>query len=146
MASRLTIGRLAKVAGVHVQTIRYYERRKLLAPIDRMPSGYRLYGSEGLDRLHFIKNAQALGFTLSEVSELLNLRVSSSARCRDVQGRAQAKLTQVEDKMRALRSLAKALRGLIGNCQANQPTDHCPILRSIEKERRGHHDTPKTIR
>src|SRR5688572_3409833 len=64
MASDLTIGKLAKAVGVNVQTVRYHERRKLLPPTSRMPSGYRQYGDEALRRLRFIKNAQALGFTL----------------------------------------------------------------------------------
>src|SRR6185295_11011055 len=92
MPSDLTIGKLAKAGGVNIQTIRYYERRKLLRPKAKRPSGYRLYDAASLSRLHFIKNAQALGFTLHEVGELLNLRVNSSAQCRDVQRKAQAKL------------------------------------------------------
>src|SRR5712692_2592094 len=113
MASELTIGKLAKQVGVNVQTVRYYERRKLLPPTSRMPSGYRLYGAEALRRLRFIRNAQALGFTLQEIAELLNLRVTSTARCGDVQRKAQTKLTQVEAKARDLRVLARALEGLI---------------------------------
>ena len=75
----LTIGTLAKEVGVNIETVRYYERLKLLTPTDRKPSGYRLYDGEALTRLRFIKNAQALGFTLHEITELLNLRVSSTA-------------------------------------------------------------------
>lgn len=88
MASQLTIGQLAKSAGVHIQTVRYYERLHLLGPAARASSGYRLYGPEEERRLRFIKNAQALGFTLQEIAELLNLRVSSRARCGDVQRKA----------------------------------------------------------
>ena len=135
MATELTIGRLAKQVGVNVQTVRYYERRKLLPPTSRMPSGYRLYGNEALRRLRFIRNAQTLGFTLQEIAELLNLRVSSTARCWDVQRKAQAKLVQVEAKTRDLRALARSLRVLVRNCQAGQPTDRCPILTILEKER-----------
>lgn len=145
MAVRLTIGQLAKTVGANVQTVRYYERRTLLTPADRKPSGYRLYGNEAVRRLRFIRNAQSLGFTLREIAELLNLRVSSTARCGDVQQKAQAKLKQVEAKMRDLRSLASALRGLIEDCQAGQPTDRCPILQSLErKERKVSHDNRKT--
>ena len=132
MTSALTIGKLAKAVGVNIQTVRYYERRKLLSPMARRPSGYRLYGEDALRRLRFIKNAQTLGFTLHEVAELLNLRVSSVARCGDVQRKAQAKLVQVEAKVRDLRALARALQGLIQNCRAGQPTDRCPILKSLE--------------
>jgi MerR family transcriptional regulator, copper efflux regulator len=77
MSSEITIGRVARAAGVTVQTIRYYERLRLLRPVTRRPSGYRLYGKDEILRLQFIKNAQALGFTLREVTELLNLRADS---------------------------------------------------------------------
>lgn len=134
MASEFTIGRLAKRVGVNIQTVRYYERRRLLSPTARKPSGYRLYGDDALKRLRFIKNAQSLGFTLQEIAELLSLRVSSAARCGDVQKKAQVKLTHVETKVRDLRALARALQGLIRTCRAGQPTDRCPILKSLEDE------------
>ncbi|MGH7228351.1 MAG: heavy metal-responsive transcriptional regulator [Nitrospiraceae bacterium] len=146
MASELTIGKLAKQVGVNIQTVRYYERRRMLSPTTRTSSGYRLYGEEALKRLCFIKNAQALGFTLREIAELLNLRVASTARCGDVQRKAQAKLNQVETKIRDLRALDRALRGLIRTCQAGQPTNRCPILRSMEEEWRLHHDPSKATR
>lgn len=134
MASGLTIGQFAKMAGVNVQTVRYYERRNLLQPTDRKASGYRMYGDDALMRLRIIKNAQALGFTLREVNELLNLRVSSVARCGTIQVKAQAKLRQVEAKTRDLLALSRALKSLIRTCRARQPTDHCPILKRLDKE------------
>jgi MerR family mercuric resistance operon transcriptional regulator/MerR family gold-responsive transcriptional activator of gol and ges genes len=147
MTSAVTIGRLAKDVGVNIQTIRYYERLKLLAPTARMPSGYRLYGTAEVQRLRFIKNAQALGFTLQEIAELLNLRVNSTARCGDVQRRAQAKLAQVEAKVHDLEALARALKGLIRDCRAGQPTDRCPILKCLEeKERRVNDGSRKSPR
>ncbi len=147
MPSQFTIGQLAKSAGVHVQTVRYYERLRLLGPAARASSGYRLYGPDEERRLRFIKNAQALGFTLHEIAELLNLRVSSAARCGDVQQRAHTKVKQVEAKVRDLQDLARALRDLIGACEAGQPTDRCPILKSLErKERRVNDEKRKTTR
>ncbi len=134
MALGVTIGQLAKMAGVHVQTVRYYERRNLLQPTARKASGYRMYGDDALKRLRFIKNAQALGFTLREVNELLNLRVSSVARCGTMQVKAQAKLRQVEAKTRDLLALSRALKRLIRSCLAGQPTEHCPILQTLDKE------------
>ena len=136
MSPGLTIGQLAKSVGVNVQTVRYYERRRLLTPSDRKPSGYRLYGDEAFRRLRFIKNAQALGFTLREIAELLNLRATSTARCGDVKRKAQIKLAGVEEKIRDLKALGRALRSLIGACQAGQSTDRCPILKALEDERR----------
>ncbi len=146
MASTVTIGRLAKAAGVNIQTLRYYERLKLLTPTARKLSGYRVYGDEAIRRLCFIKNAQELGFTLREIAELLNLRVSSAARCGDVQRKAEDKLKQVEAKVRDLRALAGALRSLIHSCRAGQPTDRCPILKSLEEKRRCNDGNRKTSR
>ncbi|RJQ47320.1 MAG: heavy metal-responsive transcriptional regulator [Gaiellales bacterium] len=147
MATELTIGQLAKEAKVNVQTVRYYERLKLLSPTTRLPSGYRLYGPTEAQRLRFIKNAQSLGFALQEIAELLSLRISARARCGDVQRKTQAKLKQVKTKIRDLQTLARALHGLIRNCQAGQPTDHCPILQTLErKERRQGDETRNTTR
>ena len=143
MSAGLTIGRLAKEVGVNIQTVRYYERRRLLTAAERKPSGYRLYGEEALKRLRFIKNAQALGFTLHEIGDLLSLRVSSIARCGTVQVKAQAKLRQVEAKVHDLRALARALRNLIRACQAEQPTDRCPILKSMEENAGRHEESAK---
>ena len=132
MGLSLTIGQLAKTAGVNIQTVRYYERLKLLTPTARKPSGYRLFGTTESHRLCFIKNAQALGFTLREIRELLNLRVRSTASCGDVQRKAAIKLAQVEAKAKDLQALARALRNLIRSCQAGQSPDGCPILKSLE--------------
>ena len=146
MASELTIGQLAKTVGVNIQTVRYYERLKLLVPTARKLSGYRLYGDDALRRLNFIKNAQALGFTLREIADLLSLRVSSTARCGDVRRKAQAKLAQVGAKIRDLHALDRALQELIRACQAGKPTDRCPILKSMGQERRGHNGPRKATR
>jgi MerR family mercuric resistance operon transcriptional regulator/MerR family gold-responsive transcriptional activator of gol and ges genes len=148
MAPGLTIGQLAKSVGVNVQTVRYYERRRLLTPNDRKPSGYRLYGDDAVRRLRFIRNAQALGFALREIAELLNLRVTSTARCGDVRRKAQAKLVQVEAKVRDLRALARALKSLVQTCRAGrQSTERCPILQTLEKQDRrrsnGNHKTTR---
>lgn len=142
-----TIGQLAKAVGVNVQTVRYYERRRLLGPSARRPSGYRIYGEDEERRLRFIKNVQALGFTLHEIEELLELQVSSKARCGDVQRKAEAKLKHVEAKVRDLQAFARALRSLIRDCRAGQPTDRCPILQSLEKTaRRVTNDNRKATR
>ena len=129
-----TIGQLANAVGVNVQTVRYYEKRKLLSPSSRRPSGYRVYDNAAVKRLRFIKNAQALGFTLREISELLSLRVNARARCGDVQRKAEAKLQGVEAKMKALQVLVRALRGLIHTCRAGQSIDRCQILYQMERE------------
>ena len=134
MTIELKIGQLAKQVGVNIETIRYYERLNLLAPMSRLPSGYRLYNRDSQRRLRFIKNAQALGVTLHEIEELLDLRASSKARCGDIQRKAETKLKHVEAKVSDLQALARALRGLIRTCRAGRPSDHCPILASLENE------------
>jgi MerR family mercuric resistance operon transcriptional regulator/MerR family gold-responsive transcriptional activator of gol and ges genes len=144
MASGLTIGQLAKEVGVNIETVRYYERLNMLQPLARKPSGYRMYGNEETRRLRFIKNAQALGFTLREIAELLNLRVSSKSQCGDVRQKAQAKLAQVEAKVNSLEALARALKDLIRDCRAGQHTNRCPILKSLEEERRTNNGNRKT--
>ena len=104
MTAGWTIGQLAKAVDGNVPTVRYYERLKLLSPSTRRPLRYRVYEEEKERRLRFIKNAQALGFTLHESEELLALLVRSKARCRHVQRKAEAKLRHVEAKVRDLRS------------------------------------------
>lgn len=133
MQSGFTVGQLAKRVGVNVETLRYYERLHLLAPSTRTPSGYRVYGPTELHRLHFIKNAQALGFTLQEIAEFLNLRVASTATCGDVKRKTQGKLAQVDTKIKDLQALARSLRTLIRSCDAQKITDHCPILESLDQ-------------
>jgi DNA-binding transcriptional MerR regulator len=105
----MTIGTLAKQASVNIETVRFYERCRLLAPSSRKPSGYRLYTLAELRRLRFIKQAQTWGFSLHEVEELLNLRVSSSASCPQVKQRTQAKLAEVEKKIDDLAGCGKTL-------------------------------------
>ncbi len=135
MSTVYTIGEVARAVGVNIQTIRYYERRRLLAPKTRKVSGYRLYDEESCKRLRFIKNAQELGFSLKEIAELLNLRVSSKARCGDIQNRAQKKLSDVQMKIDRLAAIENVLKSLIRTCHREKTTDHCPILKSLEEEK-----------
>jgi Hg(II)-responsive transcriptional regulator len=130
----LTIGQLAKTAGVNIQTVRYYERLRLLAAEERMPSGYRMYTQHSVRRLGFIKRAQRLGFTLKEIHELLNLRARTTARCADVRRSAHEKLQGVKSKVEDLNALARSLERLIKTCRSDQPTDRCSILKSMERD------------
>ncbi len=99
MTGEITIGKLAKRAGVNRQTIFYYERRGLLSPAKRTDSGYRLYEPESVRVIRFIKNAQGLGFSLAEIAKLLKLRVGRRARCGTVRRQAEARLKIVKDKI-----------------------------------------------
>lgn len=133
----LTIGAVAKEAGVNIQTVRYYERRRLLIPSAHRDSGYRLYAAEAVRKLRFIKNAQELGFTLHEIAGLLKLQVSHRSRCADVKKKAEEKLADVHAKIMQLRALEKVLLDLIKTCRANAPTARCPILRTLELHENG---------
>lgn len=130
----LTIGRLARGAGVNLETVRYYERRGLLPRPPRSPSGYRLFPVEATRRLRFIRRAQGLGFSLGEIRELLSLRISASARSTDVRRRAEAKIADIDAKIRSLDSMKKTLRKLTNSCEACGPIAECPILESLDKE------------
>lgn len=128
-----TIGTLARQAGVHVQTIRYYETRGLVEPAQRRASGYREYGPEALRRLQFIRRAQLLGFTLAEIRELLALRHSPDTTADVVKARAGEKIRAVEEKLHDLTRIRNALVHLAGQCSGGHvPVDHCPLLDSLD--------------
>lgn len=133
MLEYMTIGKLAKRTGVNVQTIFYYERRRLLAPAKRTDSGYRLYAPQAVRAIRFIKNAQGLGFSLEEIAKLLGLRVSHRNQCRSVKRQAEVRLKLVREKIAGLRSMEQALRRLLKTCAAQGTTDSCPILESLEE-------------
>lgn len=137
MIANITIGRVAKLARVNIQTVRYYERRGILSPDGRLESGYRLYSREAIQKIRFIKNAQCLGFTLDEIMGLLRLRVGHRGRRVDVRRKAKLKLRQVDEKIATLRSLRRVLEGLIQTCQRRGSTGACPILGSLEREATG---------
>jgi MerR family copper efflux transcriptional regulator len=128
----LTIGEVASRAGIGVETIRFYERRGLLSEPARNPSGYRQYQEEDIARLFFIKRAKGLGFTLKEVKELLSLRLDPVAACAEVQRRAEAKIGDIEAKLKSLERMKKALVKLVATCQGHGETSNCPILESLD--------------
>lgn len=132
----LTIGQLADQGGVKVQTIRYYERRGLLPKPDRTVSGYRRYSNDAVLRLRFIRQAQALGFTLGEVEELLSLRIHPGTSCSDVRQRASQKIATVTRKIDELQRIKSALSSLVRACQGKGSTSECPILEALESEGR----------
>src|SRR5260221_11142256 len=100
-----TVGQVARQAGVNVQTIRFYERKNLIAPDSWKESGYRIFGPETVSKIKFIKRAQTLGFTLNEISGLLRLRVVRGSQCTSVKVKAEKKLRDVENKIMHLKGL-----------------------------------------
>ena len=128
----LTIGQLAKQAGVNRETVRYYERRRLLSRPSRSISGYRVFSDDAVRRLRFIRHAKMLGFSLNEIRELLALRVDSIDACDRVRVRTQAKLADIDNKIQLLRQMKAALTRLVGACERRGKTNDCPILDSLE--------------
>lgn len=128
-----TIGKLALQADVTTDTVRYYEKEGLLAPASKTGAGYRLYDEDAVRRLRFIKQAQQCGFSLTEIRELLTLKNSDAACCKDVKSVAIAKKLQLEHKVRALQVMSQALSELIAICNnETRPLDECPILSALE--------------
>ncbi|MBI4384444.1 MAG: heavy metal-responsive transcriptional regulator [Nitrospinae bacterium] len=130
--ANLKRGELARQCGVNGETLRYYEKRKLLAPPVRSSSGYRLYSQDDVARIRFIKNAQKVGFTLSDIEGLLKLRVEKNRPCESVLAKAQTKLMEVDKKLAGLKAMRKVLTRLIDQCERAAPTSQCPILESFE--------------
>lgn len=130
MKPELNIGEVAAQAGVNRQTLRYYERRGILAEPERTAAGYRKYPSETVRVIRFIKRAQDLGFTLTEVEDLLAIRdTRSRVRAREL---ASAKLESIDAKVRDLLRMKAALETLVTDCGCNGSTTHCPILGALD--------------
>jgi MerR family mercuric resistance operon transcriptional regulator len=129
MTSELTIGRLADEAGVNVETIRYYQRRGLMAEPAKPTGGHRHYDSNAIKRVRFIKRAQALGFTLEEVSTLLDL--DEARACAETRELAAHKLQVIEEKLADLKAMHKALTALLHQCAAGATKGNCPIIHAL---------------
>ncbi|WP_020400940.1 heavy metal-responsive transcriptional regulator [Kordiimonas gwangyangensis] len=128
----MTIGKLSKATGVGTETIRYYERNGFLPAPERLPSGYRVYSSDAAKRLKFIKEAQALGFTLSEISELFALTDDPETDCADVNARASAKLAEINEKIERLTLMRESLERLSRYCPADEhPISECSIINHL---------------
>jgi MerR family copper efflux transcriptional regulator len=128
----MTIGRLAKQAGVNIDTIRYYERNGLIPEPVRRASGYREYEASDVKRLRFIIRAKELGFTLAEIGELMSL--SADRDVRGVKRRAEERLEQVEHKIKELQRVRRGLKSLIDACPGHGDLEQCPIVAALSGE------------
>jgi DNA-binding transcriptional MerR regulator len=128
----LTIGQLAQQAHVNRETVRYYERRRLLSRPSRSISGYRVFSDDAVRRLRFIRHAKMLAFRSNEIRELLALRVDSIDACDRVRVRTRAKIADIDNKIRSLRQMKATLTRLVGACERRRKTNDCPILDSLE--------------
>ncbi len=133
MTAYLTIGELAAAAGVPASTIRYYERARLLEASARSPSNYRLYSQADLERLRFIRAAQATGFTLDDVARLLE-----PAPCDSVQQLIEKRLGQVADRMKELRRVRKVLRTSLDECRRHEESGRCKVVDDLSARARTH--------
>jgi DNA-binding transcriptional MerR regulator len=129
----MTVTEVARASGVGRETIRFYEQRGLLAPPPRSRSGYRLYGADATRRIRFIKSAQALGFTLEEISELLGLRTAHGCTRRVVKARAMQKVADIDRRIAGLAAMKAALLDITACCDGESaPADDCPILAALQ--------------
>lgn len=128
----MKIGQVAKQAEVGIETIRFYERKGLLAQPPRAPGGYRAYPKEAVAKIRFIKRAKDLGFTLSEIAELLSLQANPNANCADVKHRAMAKISTIQQRLQDLQKMLRALSQLVTSCSGSGPIDNCPIIECFE--------------
>lgn len=129
----MTRGELAKRTNIHPETVRYYEQNGLIAPSQRTEAGYRLFDEEAARRVAFVKRAQAAGFTLMEIKELLAIQSSPQGTSGDVRAMVDAKLKDIEARIRALTTMRQTLLHLVDCCPGGDaPTSECPILHSFD--------------
>ena len=132
----MKIGEVAKAAGIGIDAIRFYEREGLIAEPARRPSGYRVYSPDVVLSLRFIRRAKVLGFSLKEIAELLLLETGAEGTAADVKALAEAKLADIEQRIRALQRMRRALRKATESCAGEGPTSSCSILQTLNREER----------
>ncbi|RVT49831.1 Hg(II)-responsive transcriptional regulator [Rubrivivax albus] len=128
----LTIGAVAKAAGVNVETVRFYQRRALLPEPDRPYGSIRRYEAEDVARVKFVKAAQRLGFSLDEVASLLKL--DDGTHCDEARQLAEGKLADVRKKLKDLRRIESALAGLVSGCGTRRGKLSCPLIATLHKQ------------
>lgn len=128
-SENLTIGALAKAAGVNVETIRFYQRRRLLPTPDRPCGGIRRYGSADIERVRFVKAAQRLGFSLDEVGELLKLE--DGTHCTEAAELAALRLADVRVRLAELARIEAALSQLVAQCRTGRGSVSCPLITAL---------------
>lgn len=131
MSGHYTISQLAHAAGVPTTTLRYYERIGLIEPEDRSAGNYRLYGEDSLRKLHFVRAAQAIGFTLEDVKTLLAAEGGKVPRCCDVQPLIQERLIHIEQRLRDLQHVKRVLQSALRRCRRSRPNEPCHVVESL---------------
>ncbi len=130
----IPIGRVAQAVGVPATTLRYYEREGILAPSIRSRAGYRLYNPDAVERLEFIRSAQAVGFTLDDIRALLQLNQADKKTCRsEVQTLLTQRLSQVDEKMKELQRVRDALGQALDRCRHSK--GECAVLKNLRPKK-----------
>lgn len=129
---KLTIGAFAEAAGVNVETIRFYQRKGLLAEPDRPQGSIRRYSESDVSRVRFVKSAQRLGFSLDEVAELL--RLDDGTHCSEASALAEHKLADVRGKLADLAGMEKVLSELVRACRARRGSIACPLIATLQQQ------------
>jgi MerR family transcriptional regulator, mercuric resistance operon regulatory protein len=132
-SERFPIGRLSASSGVHIETIRYYERIALLAPPPRTAGGRRLYGENDLRALVFIRRSRELGFSLEEIRTLMRL-ATQGASCRQVRAIALPRLEDIRARLRDLREMERSLEAALSRC-SGRDVPECPLLDALDAAR-----------
>jgi Hg(II)-responsive transcriptional regulator len=127
----LSVGELARESGVHLETVRYYEREGLLPRPARKKSGQRVYAADTVSRLQFIKRAQALGFTLAEIKDFFAIATDPNQTCNEVLRKVEEKLAEVRAKIVALKRIERTLNRMRNSCTGELPVSACPIIGSL---------------
>jgi DNA-binding transcriptional MerR regulator len=130
----MKIGEVARRSGIGIETIRYYEREGLLLEPERRPSGYRQYDEPTVERLEYIRRAKALGFTLAEVRDLLELAFTAHAGCDHIRQRAEAKVADIEGKIRSLQQMKRSLGRIIRRCRVKNAAEDCPLVHNTKRK------------
>lgn len=128
----MSIGQVAKQAGLSVETIRFYERKELIEAPERKESGYRQFAESDIRRLLFIQQAKTLGFSLMEIKELLSIKEDPATGSREVKNLAQAKLNDIEEKIDMLQRMKLTLKTLVDRCPGEGSKRNCPILEALD--------------
>lgn len=129
----LTIGELAQQADVPTSTVRYYERCRLLGPAQRSPANYRLYDARAIDRLRFIRAAQGNGFTLEDITALLDFRDGRTSPCREVQTLIEARLADLEQRVEQVRHVQTVLRSALSVCRKAERDGRCAVMDDLNQ-------------
>ncbi|MCF8890668.1 mercury resistance transcriptional regulator MerR1 [Priestia megaterium] len=131
---KFRVGELADKCGVNKETIRYYERLGLIPEPERTEKGYRMYSQQTIDRLHFIKRMQELGFTLNEIDKLLGVVDRDEVKCRDMYDFTVIKIEDIQRKIEDLKRIEQMLIDLKERCPENKDIYECPIIETLLKK------------